>query len=53
MYRLKKTGMLGIVEAQHNLAIEYLNGEDFKKNVKSLTQFLHERDYGSPQSKVL
>jgi len=32
IYYLKKAAELGVVEAQHNLALEYMNGGALKKD---------------------
>jgi len=45
--------MLGVVEAQHNLALEYMQGGAVKKDqIKALSWFLHAGACGFPHSKV-
>ena len=44
--------MLGVVEAQHNLALEYMQGGAVKKDeIKALSWFLHAGACGFPHSK--
>jgi TPR repeat protein len=45
---------MGVIEAQHNLAIEYLSGSLIKKNeMKAFAWFIHAGQLGFPHSKVL
>jgi TPR repeat protein len=51
MYLLKAAEM-GVVEAQHNLGLEYVSGDHFPKDeVKALAWFIHAGAHGFVYSK--
>lgn len=50
---MKKAAELGSLEAQHNLAVEYLEGTKIEKNeVKALAWFIHAGAHGFAHSNV-
>ena len=54
MQYLRKAATLGVVEAQHNLATEYMEGVNIKKDeMKAFSWFLHAGNCGFPHAKVL